>query len=128
MLVDIHDLPNKTEEDKSALMDYWFRGVVAVDPETGAELLKSRASRRTGKPRTYGVWAWNGTTYIHYFYNYATKQREPSISKPKDQVFGLTAFSDTQAIEKSNKRLDKAMKKFMAEEYKECTREQGKDF
>ncbi len=82
-LVDIGDLPNETEEHKSILFDYWWRQVIAVDIEHGLEMHRSRARRRTGRPAHYYVFQ----------------------VKPYDKVFGLSAFSDAEAIAKANKRL-----------------------
>jgi hypothetical protein len=83
LLMDIDTLPNTTEEQKSILFDYWWRSVIAVDREHGLEMHRSRARRRAGRPAHYYVFQ----------------------VKPYDKVFGLSAFSDAEAITKANKRL-----------------------
>ena len=88
MFIDIHDLTNATEEEKNILFDYWWRYVLAVDTERGLELTRSQSRRRAGSPAHY---------YVH------------AVS-PYDHLFGLSAFSVAEAIEKANKRLGRKQK------------------
>lgn len=91
MLQDVKALPMVTEEEKNIRFDYWFRDIIAVDLEAGVEMTRSNARRRTGRPSHYSIW-----------------------TKDVRKVFGLSAFSDAEAIEKANKMFPLKFAKFQA--------------
>lgn len=118
MLQDISTLPNETEEQKNLLFDFWMRGVVAYDAETEAELFSSNAHRRTGRPRHYYVWAPNGQTIVRLLR--AGWQR----CKQQSRVFGLSAYTTGEAIERANRLFSRKFAKFKETEYRQETLEE----
>jgi hypothetical protein len=122
MLMLIEQLPTETIEQRAVMIGYALHNVLAIDSMTGAQLKRSRARRKLGRPAHYHVMVPNGTVYIHHFSNEDT--RTPSYS----HLFGLSASTDAEALAKANERLDKAMERFMRNEYCKQVREQGVDF
>jgi hypothetical protein len=112
------------------LLRYLLSNVVAYDPETGAELHHSEARRKYGRPTRYYVCAPDGGRSIHYFRTEATPENPKGarITPWKGRVFGLTAYTHKEAIEKANAVFPKKYAKFLQERYREETREEGKDF
>lgn len=111
MLQDIADLRNASEEQKGILVDFLMRGVIAYDLETEAELRRSMARRRTGRPAHYYVYAPSGRTSIHHL-----KSGWRRVKIPR-KVFGLSAYTDTQAREKANDMFPKKFARFQESEY-----------
>lgn len=88
MLTDTRDL----EPDAMARFKRWyFSEPIAECPETGTRLQANDGRRKAGRPRRY----------------YVTSPRTllPAGLFDQDRVFGLTAHTDSEAIEKANKRL-----------------------
>ena len=130
MLVLIEQLPHDTIEQEAVILGYLLKNIVAIDLEIQAELHVSHARRKLGRPSRYFVMAPDGGTYIHYFRREATPEnpRGANSHKSYGRVMSVTAFSDSEAVEKANKLMPKKYERFMRECYREYVREEGKDF
>lgn len=112
------------------MLGYAIKDIIAVDLETDAHLKCSRAHRKWGRPTHYYIDAPDGTYTIHYFRSEVTPDNPQgkSITQGRWKVFGVSAYTDREAIMKANRMFEKKYAKFMIEVYHEQTREEGKDF
>src|SRR6476660_8664223 len=81
---------------------FYLRDIVAIDPETGAELYASYGRRKSGRGTRYTCMLPTGEMLILY----------PTTRRPeRRKAFTVTATSAAQAIERANKALTRFLSK-----------------
>ncbi|MEO8973620.1 MAG: hypothetical protein ABI406_18680 [Ktedonobacteraceae bacterium] len=121
MLKAIEDFADGTIEGNAKALGLFFIGHIAVDEEIDAYLRGSRAHRRSGRPRRYYVSVFDGGILRHSFSSEVTPDNPQGIKESRcySRLFGLSAYSDEEAIAKANAKLEKAYAKFKCKVYKE---------
>ena len=130
MLVLIEQLPQETLEQGAVILGYVLKGIYAIDVEMDIHLRKSHGRRKWGSPTHYHIDAPDGRQTIHYFRSSVTLENPLGrhVTPGRSKIFGISAYSDQEAVEKANRLLPKKYAQFLKTCYREETREEGKDF
>ncbi len=91
---------------KDQRVEMFLRGLVAADPDSGAEMDASGGRRRLGRGRRYSCSIPTGETQLGYL-----NTNNPRPIPVKRRAFSVTAHSETEAVERANKALVRFLSK-----------------
>jgi hypothetical protein len=91
---------------KDERISFYLSGLIAVDPDTGAEMDASGGQRKRGRGRRYSVSLPTGETRMGYL-----GTNNPRPIPVKRRAFSVTAYTEADAIERANKALTRFLSK-----------------
>ena len=87
-------------------IEFYLSGLIAIDPDTGAEMDASGGRRKSGRGRRYSVSLPTGETRLGYL-----GTNNPRSVPVKRRAFSVTAHTERDAIERANKALARFLSK-----------------